>query len=60
MNIREQLEGQKNNLVQTKNQRLKSECDKPEYRPPCARNQVSDWNSTLLRKELHPFCAVNN
>ena len=41
MNIREQLEGQKNNLVQTKNQRLKVECDKPEYQPPCAGNQVS-------------------
>ena len=46
MNIREQLEGQKNNLVQTKNQRLKSECDKPEYQPPCAGNQVSDKTNT--------------
>ncbi len=42
MIIRERLEGHKNNLIITKEQRLKSECDKAEYQPPCGRKQVRD------------------
>ncbi len=50
MIIRERLEGHKNNLIITKEQRLKSECDKAEYQPPCGKKQVHNAEKYQLFK----------
>jgi len=40
LKVKEKLEAQYNRLVQTKEQRLAAECNKPIYQSPCAADQV--------------------